>query len=135
MHTMTQLRKSDDGVSPVIGTILLVAITVVLAALVSASALGMASGIRTSHIIGVSVNPGDPGELLVTVFCGNAADLETITVYNGSRFVDQAAFSSVGVPLSFTNPTSLASGKAEVSVIGHFTDGNQTLYSGTVFIS
>lgn len=38
---MKQQRRSDDGVSPVIGTILLVALTVVLAALVSASALGM----------------------------------------------------------------------------------------------
>ncbi|MEA5037227.1 MAG: type IV pilin N-terminal domain-containing protein [Methanocorpusculum sp.] len=131
---MTQLRKSDDGVSPVIGTILLVAITVVLAALVSASALGMASGVRTSHIIGVSVVSGDAEELLVTVFCGNAADLETITVYNGSRFVGEAAFSSVGAPLSFNNPTSLAAGKADVLVIGQFTDGNQTLYSGTVVI-
>jgi flagellin-like protein len=67
---MTLQRKSDDSVSPVIGTILLVAINVVLAALVSASALGMAGGIRTSHIIGVNVEPGDSAKVLVTVFCG-----------------------------------------------------------------
>ena len=39
--TMKRQIDNDDGVSPVIGTILLVALTVVLAALVSASALGM----------------------------------------------------------------------------------------------
>ncbi|WP_167815541.1 type IV pilin [Methanocorpusculum sp. GPch4] len=131
---MKRQIDNDDGVSPVIGTILLVALTVVLAALVSASALGMASGIRTSHIIGVSVDPGEEGELLVTVFCGDADDLKTITVYNGSRFVDVVPFSSVGTPLSFKNPASLASGKADISVVGRFKDGNQTLYSGTVVI-
>ena len=134
LNTMKQQRKSEDGVSPVIGTILLVAITVVLAALVSASALGMASGIRTSHIIGVSVNPGDPGELLVTVFCGDAAGLETITVYNGSQYVDDVTFTSIGVPMSFKNTTSLKSGVATISVIGHYADGSQTLYSGKVII-
>ena len=106
------------------------ALTVVLAALVSASALGMASGIRTSHIIGVSVDPGEEGELLVTVFCGDADDLKMITVYNGSRFVGEAPFSSVGTPLSFKNPASLASGKADISVVGRFKDGNQPSIRG-----
>lgn len=82
----------------------------------------------------MSVVPGDAEELLVTIVCGDTTDLLTITVYNGSRLVDVVTFSSVGVPLSFKNPASLASGKADISVVGRFKDGNQTLYSGTVVI-
>jgi len=73
-------NEHDDGVSPVIGTILLVAITVVLVAIISASFMGIANSVGNSHIVGVKVIPGDSNELLVTIVCGQASDLPKITV-------------------------------------------------------
>ncbi len=131
---MKHQRDTEDGVSPVIGTILLVAITVVLAAIVSASAMGIATNVDRSHIVGVNVIPGESNELLVTVVCGDATDLRKIAVYNSSQFVDVVTFTSVGVPISFKNVTSLKPGAATISIIGQFDDGNQTLYSGKVII-
>ena len=43
---MTSVVKKDDAVSPVIGTILLVAITVVLVAIVAAVVMGMTGGLQ-----------------------------------------------------------------------------------------
>ena len=131
---MKRHREHDDGVSPVIGTILLVAITVVLVAIISASFMGIADDIGSNHIVGVNVIPGESNELLVTVVCGQATDLHKIAVYNSSQLVDEVTFTSVGVPISFKNGTSLKSGAAAISIVGEFDDGNQTLYSGKVFI-
>ncbi len=77
---MKRHREHDDGVSPVIGTILLVAITVVLVAIISASFMGIANSVGNSHIVGVNVIPGESNELLVTVVCGQATDLHKIAV-------------------------------------------------------
>ena len=131
---MKRHREHDDGVSPVIGTILLVAITVVLVAIVSASVMGIANSVGNSHIVGVNVIPGESNELLVTVVCGQATDLHKIAVYNSSQLVDMVTFTSVGTPMRFKNTTSLTSGAAVISIVGQYDDGNQTLYSGKVFI-
>ncbi len=127
-------RDYEDGVSPVIGTILLVAITIVLVAIVSVSAMGIAGEVGNHHVVGVNVFSGDSKELLVTVACGDTAGLKTVTVYNGSQLVDAVNFTSIGAPMSFKNTTSLQSGVVPISIIGQYLDGNQTLYSGNVII-
>ncbi|PAV08661.1 type IV pilin [Methanocorpusculum parvum] len=125
--------KKNDGVSPVIGTILLVAITVVLVAIISAVVMGMTGGIGTSHVVGVKVGQDTTEELLVTITGGDTTGLGNIYVYNGSNFVDTVSFASysVGQPMSFTN-ASLTAGPASISVVGQFPDGNQTIYIGTI---
>ncbi len=77
---MTFSAKKNDGVSPVIGTILLVAITVVLVAIISAviSAviMGMAGGIGSSYVVGVTVTEDSSaiaGTALITITGGNDA--------------------------------------------------------------
>lgn len=131
---MERQKEHDDGVSPVIGTILLVAITVVLVAIISASVMGIANSVGNSHIVGVNVIPGDSNELLVTIVCSEAIDIHKIAVYNSSEFVAEVTFTSVGAPMSFKNGTSLKPGAAIITIVGEFDDGNQILYSGKVFI-
>lgn len=74
----------DDAVSPVIGTILLVAITVVLVAIVAAVVMGMAGGISPAKVVGVTVTPfSDPDEFGVrlTITGGvDAASLKNLTI-------------------------------------------------------
>ncbi len=131
--------KKNDGVSPVIGTILLVAITVVLVAIISAVVMGMTGGIETSHVVGVKVVQGtdaaaDNKSLLVTITGGDTTGLGNLTVYNGDKFVEEKKFTSVGVPMNFTNGDNLTAGQASISVVGTFADGPQTIYTGTIYL-
>jgi len=131
---MKRQRDNDDGVSPVIGTILLVAITIFLVAIVSVSAMDIAGHTKNTHIVGVNVVSGDANELLVTIACGDTEDLDLLTVYNGSQYVDEVTFTSIGIPMSFKNTASLKFGVAIISVISHYADGNQTFCSGKVIL-
>ena len=47
---MAFTRKNEDAVSPVIGVILMVAITVILAAVIAAFVFGMAGNIQKTHV-------------------------------------------------------------------------------------
>ena len=139
---MKVTSKKNDGVSPVIGTILLVAITVVLVAIISAVVMGMAGNVGTSHVVGVKVVQGtdaaaDNKSLLVTITGGDTTGLGNLTVYNGDKFVAVKEFTSVGVPLNFTGTTTtnkLGPGSASISIVGTFADGNQTIYTGTIYL-
>ena len=131
--------KKNDGVSPVIGTILLVAITVVLVAIISAVVMGMTNDIGSSKIVGIQVsdNLSDAnGGILVTITGGsNANDVTNLTVYNGSiqlaPVVPSTSMKVVGAPYAFTTGEGLAS----ISVVANFTDGTQqSVYTGTLNI-
>jgi flagellin-like protein len=131
--------KKNDGVSPVIGTILLVAITVVLVAIISAVVMGMTGDIGASHVVGVKVVQGNDStatngsSLLVTITGGDTTGLTTLTVYNGSTLVEAVTPGTIGVPVTVENATTkLGSGATSISVIGTFSDGNQTIYTGTI---
>jgi len=139
---MNVSTKKNDGVSPVIGTILLVAITVVLVAIISAVVMGMAGGIGTGHIVGVQVtDTPEPGTLLVTITGGaNAGDLANISVningFPGKYYDSTTVKPIVGMPYNFTFPTDdLSSGQLTVSVVGQFTDGTtQSIYTLTIVV-
>lgn len=139
MHIMKVSTKKNDGVSPVIGTILLVAITVVLVAIISAVVMGMTSGVGTSHVVGVKVsqeaNTSINTSLLVTITGGDTAGLTQLAVYNGSLPVEAKAPEAVGVPMSFgSDNTNLSKGMSSISIVGTFADGPQTIYTGTIYL-
>lgn len=124
--------KKNDGVSPVIGTILLVAITVVLVAIISAVVMGMTGNVGNTHVVGVTVGQDSAaGNITVTITGGaDANQLSALYVYNGSSPVNGTVTTTpvVGVPYSF----SPGAGQASISVVGTFSDGNQTIYTGTI---
>jgi len=139
--------KKNDGVSPVIGTILLVAITVVLVAIISAVVMGMTNDIGSSKVVGVQVTPNDATSVFVTITGGaNAGELTNLFVYADSisgDFNNSTATTgkpTVGKPYNFTFKnltTGLATitpGQHTFSVVGQFSDGNQTIYTGSLNI-
>lgn len=134
LHTMKVSTKKNDGVSPVIGTILLVAITVVLVAIISAVVMGMTGDIGSSYVVGVKVtqNATDAGNALITITGGqNAADLKAFYVYNGTSSTPVGTTSNpvVGVPYNYN----IGTGQVALSIVGNFADGsNQTIYTATV---
>jgi flagellin-like protein len=57
--TVKQLLSDDDAVSPVIGVILMVAITVILAAVIGTFVLGLGESVNQNASAGVSVDDGN----------------------------------------------------------------------------
>ncbi len=62
---MTFTRKNEEAVSPVIGVILMVAITVILAAVIAAFVFGMAGNISKTHVVAATLSR--PNSSAVTV--------------------------------------------------------------------
>jgi flagellin-like protein len=74
---MLNFKKNEEAVSPVIGTILMVAITVILAAVIAAFVFGMSGNIQSSKTVGVSSAINADGNITVTIQGG--VDLPSLT--------------------------------------------------------
>ena len=62
---MVYTRKNDEAVSPVIGVILMVAITVILAAVIAAFVFGMSGNISKTKVVAVTVQQPDADHITV----------------------------------------------------------------------
>ena len=88
---------NEEGVSPVIGVILMVAITVILAAVISVFVFGLAGDLESSSQKELTIKTGsnDDGEITYTVFAGsNVGSMESLRWTNGSEIgYDNSTFS------------------------------------------
>ncbi|WP_082222567.1 type IV pilin [Halorubrum halophilum] len=82
MNPKSAFQDSERAVSPVIGVILMVAITVILAAVIGTFVLGLGDQLGGSATAGVTVD-GD-GTTNVTVTLTNTGTAESIKVVNNS---------------------------------------------------
>jgi|AntRauMinimDraft_4_1070384.scaffolds.fasta_scaffold00135_36 flagellin-like protein len=100
---MTKISLFDDmgmddrGVSPVIGVILMVAITVILAAVIASFVLGFGDSVQSNAQAGVTVDNGNVtvtslGSNTVGVYCTNDTD-----VYNNT---DSSNLAGVGTTIA-----------------------------------
>ena len=97
---MKKIYKKEEGVSPVIATILMVAITVVLAATVYIMVAGMGAGGTNKLVMNLSVNP-------------QQSDIDN---------------NKVALNIAMSNPSSVAMDKVTVTVGGTLiASGNVTL--------
>jgi flagellin-like protein len=67
---MMNFRENEEAVSPVIGVILMVAITVILAAVIAAFVFGMGSNVGTTKTVAVTVNQN--GDDIILTYHGGA---------------------------------------------------------------
>ena len=58
-------RKNDEAVSPVIGVILMVAITVILAAVIAAFVFGMSGNISKTKTVAITAQKVDSGNITI----------------------------------------------------------------------
>jgi flagellin-like protein len=73
--------KSDEAVSPVIGVILMVAITVILAAVIAAFVFGMAGGVQSTKVVQLTATKDAAGDITVTNMGGSdIATLQALSV-------------------------------------------------------
>jgi len=93
MHTRkkNKSQKNDDGVSPVIGVILMIAITVVMAAIVSSWSSGVnAPNTPTTVGLDISRNLNNTVILVTSIDPSSAAPLQLLNIsyqyWNGTSF-------------------------------------------------
>src|SRR5512137_645212 len=74
-----KFNKNDEAVSPVIGVILMVAITVILAAVIAAFVFGMAGNISKTKVVTVTLQRSGSANVIATFQGGqDAASLQMI---------------------------------------------------------
>ncbi len=149
MTTRTRhLIKEEEAVSPVIGVILMVAITVILAAVIGAFVFGMGGSLSKTYSVAATATQVDSTTIHITFQGGPDADLinhlnvtvdgvfyDVSTVANGARWVpsisDPTAPTlsnpSTGDVISCSDSTDtddpISSGRDHVIVTATFEDG------------
>jgi len=154
-----KIMKNDEAVSPVIGVILMVAITVILAAVIAAFVFGLAGTTQTTRTVGLqlSLNSTD-NQSFVLQFTGGS-DLPSLASFSVNRdgatvTLDNTTVNSPTGNLNFDNnkvkPGTANDGKFvvgqiinidtkatvsghKITIIGTFTDGGtQILWDRTL---
>ena len=142
-------KQNEEAVSPVIGVILMVAITVILAAVIAAFVFGMTGNVQTQKMVAVTVTQN--GENVVLTYQGGA-DASTlqylkVTVESGDSTKGSATYCTQNGG-TFTSTTGsdgkgLSVGKVmtvkdlgsaqrdHVVVVGHFADGSENVVLDT----
>jgi flagellin-like protein len=140
---MVVTRKNDEAVSPVIGVILMVAITVILAAVIAAFVFGMSGNISKTKVVASTVAQPDANRIVVTYQGGQddstlayiAITAPNGTVYNttdskGALGTTTGAKPAVGASSVISGPGSFQ-GRDHIVVVGVFSDGVSQVISDT----
>jgi len=142
-------KQNEEAVSPVIGVILMVAITVILAAVIAAFVFGMTGNVQTTKTVGMQAKL-DAGNITITISGGpDMSTLQDIVItHNGTStdFVkDPSASSSdlictdgtisgkfkVGDVITFEPKGSFTEGR--LLVVGHWSDGAEQILLDRTF--
>ena len=141
-------KQNEEAVSPVIGVILMVAITVILAAVIAAFVFGMTGNVQTQKTVAVTASQ-NANDIVVNYKGGtdaNTLNFLKVTVNDETTakycFIDStlttSADSTSGLDTSAQVPVGatmkIAGGTAErnhVVVVGHFMDGTDQVLLDT----
>jgi flagellin-like protein len=125
--------KREDAVSPVIGVILMVAITVILAAVIAAFVFGMASGVSKTKAVAATAR--QTGTNIVITWQGGQ-DNPMVTGYTIQ--IDNSTTSKISRLVSDNvvgNSTTIlgygSDGQDHVVVVGNFSDGSSQVVLDT----
>ena len=119
--------KNEEAVSPVIGVILMVAITVILAAVIAAFVFGMAGNISKTKIVAATASQQGASTIFITYQGGqDAVSVATLSWAIGSTT------GSVAAPAVGWSTTGVGStGQDHVTVTALFTDGSSQVILDT----
>lgn len=119
-----KLMRDEEGVSPVIGVILMVAITVILAAVIAVFVFGLAGDLESSGQKDLTIKTGtnEAGDITYTVFAGADADsVEYLMWTNGTTASENSA--SGPLTIGSINTTGVPKAGAELTITAVFNDG------------
>jgi len=128
------IGKKEDAVSPVIGVILMVAITVILAAVIAAFVFGMASGVTKTKAVAATAKHVSTN-IIITWQGGQDNALVNgynVSIYNSSNVVI-GSFANTGniVGNATSIPVGAQSTSVHVTVVAIFNDGSQQVVLDT----
>jgi len=124
MHqgAVMKIIKNDEAVSPVIGVILMVAITVILAAVIAAFVFGMAGTTSTTKSVGIT---GSVNASHFTATVQGGTDLPSLSYLtysrNGTHVGNLNTSATVRVGDSYTVDGGLG---CKYTIVGYFKDGS-----------
>jgi flagellin-like protein len=140
-----KFMKNEDAVSPVIGVILMVAITVILAAVIAAFVFGMAGNIQKTKV--VAATAAQPSSTLISITFQGGQDAATFNYANVTLTSSCSAFTynpnqgafplpgklgnQVGCQTQISCGTGDFGGRDHVVVAGVFTDGSMQVILDT----
>ncbi len=129
MTTRTRnFRKEEEAVSPVIGVILMVAITVILAAVIGAFVFGMGGSLKKTYVVAATAVQSNASSVEVTFQGGPDASLVTylnMSIGNLNATAGSGTEGSVDVGTTLTcTGDDVTSGRDHVIVTATFTDGS-----------
>ena len=130
---MKHTHTNENAVSPVIGVILMVAITVILAAVIAAFVFGMAGNITKTKIVAATAQKPDTSHIYVTYQGGQDAGILTnMTVsIDGSQVGTFGGLTGV-LPVGESKIyTGAFSGKNHLVCVGYFSDGSSQVIMDT----
>ncbi|MDO5843728.1 MAG: hypothetical protein Q4Q53_01100, partial [Methanocorpusculum sp.] len=98
----------------------------VLVAIISAVVMGMTGNVGQTYTVGVKVVNND-SNTIVTITGGDYNKMSKYYVVNAEgQEVNKTDAIAVGVPFGYTKRT------GETTIVGTFSTGNQTIWSGTL---
>jgi flagellin-like protein len=119
---MAFTKKNEEAVSPVIGVILMVAITVILAAVIAAFVFGMAGNVKSTKVVVYTADRPTTGTVRVT--CAGGQDIGSLTsVAWGGAAVNSG---TIGTTVGSFATTDLAA-NSRLILVGTFSDGSQQI--------
>lgn len=119
-----RFTEREEAVSPVIGVILMVAITVILAAVIGAFVFGMAGDVQTTKTVAVTASVNASGNLEVTEQGGQDFNsLSDISIKINGTQCGKDTSPSIGNVILLDGAKDLTDDQDHVVVIGNFTDG------------
>lgn len=129
---MKQFVQNEEAVSPVIGVILMVAITVILAAVIAAFVFGMAGNVQTTK--SVAATASQQGDIVYVTYQGGPDTTQvtslTITWPSGDKETNSTAL-AVGDTWSATGADNASSDRNHVVVAATFVDGSSQVILDT----
>jgi len=144
---MMKFRENEEAVSPVIGVILMVAITVILAAVIAAFVFGMAGNVQTTKTVAVTAAQNDNDIILTYHGGGDATTLQYLTITiepSGGNQVtnittdESGSFAASAAPGESLNVGAVmrfigvgTTGRDHVVVTAHFADGSDQVVLDT----
>jgi len=121
--------SNERGVSPVIGVILMVAITVILSAVIAAFVFSTAGNINQNYLIAATAGQVTSNGIDVTYQGGpNHDSIDWINISINNTMEHQELNPVVGYTWSSSNGTS---NRDHVIVVGHFMDGKEQVILDT----
>lgn len=120
-----KFTRDEEAVSPVIGVILMVAITVILAAVIAVFVFGLAGNIQSTKTVAFVAQTSSNGTG-ITVTCHGGADVDKLQSANitlDGALQDPDPWTDISTGDSFY----ITSTSGRVMVIGHFTDQSEQI--------